>query len=256
MSKKWLLVIFVPLAIILLIAGAWYGLKLNKEKEVKDSFAKTLDMYPIKNLEDLYDKEGYRDENFDKNDKGTWVLYSEMAIKKDGGDLVVEGMVLNINRNNRESKGYYFKNYYNSDIDKYENGKKMNKYTVKMKDNHFYLTKNINDKKLENKIKNFKFFSQYANFKDLDKYKNGNISYNPEVPSYSAEYQLNNNDINVKQLREKYDIYTNKTPKLTMSGDGSLNGDSVGNKELEYIFVRNKKNIVKFSDSIDYKPSS
>ena len=82
MSKKWLLVIFVPLAIILLIAGAWYGLKLNKEKEVKDSFAKTLDMYPIKNLEDLYDKEGYRDENFDKNDKGTWVLYSEMAIKK------------------------------------------------------------------------------------------------------------------------------------------------------------------------------
>lgn len=41
-----------------------------------------------------------------------------------------------------------------------------------------------------------------------------------------------------------------------MSGDGSLNGDSVGNKELEYIFVRNKKNIVKFSDSIDYKPSS
>ena len=44
--------------------------------------------------------------------------------KKDGGDLVVEGMVLNINRNNRETKGYYFKNYYNSDIDKYENGKK------------------------------------------------------------------------------------------------------------------------------------
>ncbi|WGZ25897.1 Csa1 family protein, partial [Staphylococcus aureus] len=29
-------------------------------------------MYPIKNLEDLYDKEGYRDDQFDKNDKGTW----------------------------------------------------------------------------------------------------------------------------------------------------------------------------------------
>ncbi|WP_411858983.1 Csa1 family protein [Staphylococcus aureus] len=26
-------------------------------------------MYPIKNLEDLYDKEGYRDDQFDKNDK-------------------------------------------------------------------------------------------------------------------------------------------------------------------------------------------
>ena len=27
-------------------------------------------MYPIKNLEDLYDKEGYRDGEFEKGDKG------------------------------------------------------------------------------------------------------------------------------------------------------------------------------------------
>ncbi len=39
-------------------------------------------MYPIKNLEDLYDKEGYRDDEFDKNDKGTWTISSEMAIQK------------------------------------------------------------------------------------------------------------------------------------------------------------------------------
>ncbi|MBU7087344.1 Csa1 family protein, partial [Staphylococcus aureus] len=32
----------------------------SKEEQIKKSFAKTLDMYPIKNLEDLYDKEGYR----------------------------------------------------------------------------------------------------------------------------------------------------------------------------------------------------
>ena len=31
---------------------------------------KTLDMYPIKNLEDLYDKEGYRDGEFEKVTKG------------------------------------------------------------------------------------------------------------------------------------------------------------------------------------------
>ncbi|WP_187395856.1 Csa1 family protein, partial [Staphylococcus aureus] len=28
------------------------------------------------------------------------------------------------------------------------------------------------------------------------------ISYNPEVPSYSAKYQLTNDDYNVKQLRK------------------------------------------------------
>ena len=39
-------------------------------------------MYPIKNLEDLYDKEGFRDENFDKDDKGTWILNSQMSIQR------------------------------------------------------------------------------------------------------------------------------------------------------------------------------
>ena len=38
----------------------------SKEEQIKKSFAKTLDMYPIKNLEDLYDKEGYRDGEFKK----------------------------------------------------------------------------------------------------------------------------------------------------------------------------------------------
>ncbi|HDG6173426.1 TPA: Csa1 family protein, partial [Staphylococcus aureus] len=44
----------------------------SKEEQIKKSFAKTLDMYPIKNLENLYDKEGYRDGEFKKGDKGTW----------------------------------------------------------------------------------------------------------------------------------------------------------------------------------------
>ncbi|WP_262374771.1 tandem-type lipoprotein, partial [Staphylococcus aureus] len=29
--------------------------------------------YPTKNLEDFYDKEGFRDEEFEKGDKGTWI---------------------------------------------------------------------------------------------------------------------------------------------------------------------------------------
>ncbi|MGT2356852.1 Csa1 family protein [Staphylococcus aureus] len=53
-------------------------------------------MYPIKNLEDLYDKEGYRDDQFDKNDKGTWTISSEMAIQKKGEALNIKGMVLKL----------------------------------------------------------------------------------------------------------------------------------------------------------------
>ncbi|WP_255964280.1 Csa1 family protein, partial [Staphylococcus aureus] len=43
---------------------------------------KTLSMYPIKNLEDLYDKEGYRDDQFDKNDKGTWIVRSSGRLER------------------------------------------------------------------------------------------------------------------------------------------------------------------------------
>ena len=67
------------------------------------------------NLEDLYDKEGYRDEEFDKDDKGTWTLYSEMAIQRKGDDLETRGMVLKVNRNTRTSKGNYIINKISTD---------------------------------------------------------------------------------------------------------------------------------------------
>lgn len=49
----------------------------------------SLRMYPVKNLEGFYDKEGYRDEAFDKNDKGTWILLSEMVIKRKTDDKLI-----------------------------------------------------------------------------------------------------------------------------------------------------------------------
>ena len=61
------------------------------------------------------------------------------------------------------------------------------------------------------------------------------------MPSYSAQYQLNNNDNNVKQLRKRYDIPTNQAPKLLLKGDGDLKGSSVGHRDLEFTFVENKK---------------
>ena len=52
----------------------------SKEAQIKKSFAKTLDMYPIKNLEDLYDKEGYRDGEFKKVIKGRG-QYQQILLK-------------------------------------------------------------------------------------------------------------------------------------------------------------------------------
>ena len=59
----------ISLLILIIFVTSCGGNKImgdSKEEQIKKSFAKTLDMYPIKNLEDLYDKEGYRDGEFKK----------------------------------------------------------------------------------------------------------------------------------------------------------------------------------------------
>ncbi|HCV0555785.1 TPA: tandem-type lipoprotein [Staphylococcus aureus] len=237
-----------------LIISFTAGCGMGKEAEIKKSFEKTLSMYPIKNLEDLYDKEGYRDDQFDKKDKGTWIIRSEMAIQKKGEALNIKGMVLKLNRNTRSAKGFYYVNA----IKKDENGRPLDnqiEYPVKMVDNKIIPTKGIKDEKHKKEIENFKFFAQYGSFKDLSKYKDGDISYNPEVPSYSAKYQLTNDDYNVKQLRKRYNIPTNKAPKLLLKGTGNLKGSSVGYKDIEFTFVEKKGENIYFSDSLHLEPS-
>ncbi|KSZ61913.1 Csa1 family protein, partial [Staphylococcus epidermidis] len=79
--------------------------------------------------------------------------------------------------------------------------------------------------------------------------------YNPNVPSYSAKYQLSNNEYNVQQLRKRYEIPTKKAPKLLLKGDGDLKGSSVGSKNLEFTFIENKEENIYFTDSVLFSPS-
>ncbi|HDD0307863.1 TPA: tandem-type lipoprotein [Staphylococcus aureus] len=226
----------------------------SKDKQIKENFNKTLSLYPTKNLEDFYDKEGFRDEEFEKGDKGTWIIYSEMVIEPKGKNMETRGMVLYINRNTRTTKGNFIVNEITDDNDgrPIDNKKK---YPVKMEHNKIIPTKPLPNDKLKKEIENFKFFVQYGDFKDINDYKDGDISYNPNVPSYSAKYQLSNDDYNVKQLRKRYNIPTNKAPKLLLKGDGDLKGSSIGSKNLEFTFVENKEENIYFTDSVEFTPS-
>ncbi|WP_032603823.1 Csa1 family protein, partial [Staphylococcus epidermidis] len=87
--------ITIYISLLILVSGCGN----NKEAEIKQNFNKTLSMYPIKNLENFYDKEGFRDEEFDKDDKGTWIINSKMIVEPKGKDMEARGMVLHINRN-------------------------------------------------------------------------------------------------------------------------------------------------------------
>ncbi|HDF6116269.1 TPA: tandem-type lipoprotein [Staphylococcus aureus] len=226
----------------------------SKDKQIKENFNKILSLYPTKNLEDFYDKEGFRDEEFEKGDKGTWIIHSKMIIETNNSNMESRGMVLYINRNTRTTKGNFVVREITEDSKGYSHSKDT-KYPVKMEHNRIIPTKPIADDKLRKEIENFKFFVQYGDFKDINDYKDGDISYNPNVPSYSAKYQLSNDDYNVKQLRKRYNIPTNKAPKLLLKGDGDLKGSSVGSKNLEFTFVENKKENIYFTDSVQYTPS-
>ncbi|HDH1208573.1 TPA: tandem-type lipoprotein, partial [Staphylococcus aureus] len=232
-SKKLTLGICLVLLIILIVGYVIMTKTNGRNAQIKEAFNKTLNMYPTKNLEDFYDKEGFRDQEFDKRDKGTWIINSGMNIQLKGGALKSRAMVLYINRNTRTAKGYFLISETTEDKKGYVHNKDK-KYPVKMEHNRIIPTKHIKGEKLKKEIENFKFFVQYGNFKD---FKDGDISYNPNVPSYSANYQLNNDDYNVQQLRKRYDISTKRSPKLKLRGSGDLKGSSVGSKELEFNFI-------------------
>ncbi|ENM48776.1 tandem lipoprotein [Staphylococcus aureus M1224] len=253
-SKKLTLGICLVLLIILIV-GYVIMTKINsRSAQIKDTFNQTLKLYPTKNLEDFYDKEGFRDQEFEKGDKGNWIVDSEMVIELKDKKMESRSMVLYINRNTRTTKGNFIVRELWEDSKGYAQSKDT-KYPVKMEHNRIIPTKPIADDKLRKEIENFKFFVQYGDFKDINDYKDGDISYNPNVPSYSAKYQLSNNDYNVKQLRKRYDIPTKKAPKLLLKGDGDLKGSSIGHKNLEFIFIENKEENIYFTDSINFKPT-
>ncbi|AWR14630.1 hypothetical protein CSB71_2727 [Staphylococcus aureus] len=253
-SKKLMLGICLVLLIILIV-GYVIMTKINsRSAQIKDIFNQTLKLYPTKNLEDFYDKEGFRDQEFEKGDKGNWIVDSEMVIELKDKKMESRSMVLYINRNTRTTKGNFIVRELWEDSKGYAQSKDT-KYPVKMEHNRIIPTKPIADDKLRKEIENFKFFVQYGDFKDINDYKDGDISYNPNVPSYSAKYQLKNDDYNVKQLRKRYNIPTNKAPKLLLKGDGDLKGSSIGSKNLEFTFVENKEENIYFSDSINFKPT-
>ena len=104
------IIVFVSFLILTIFIGGcgFINKEDSKETEIKQNFNKMLNVYPTKNLEDFYDKEGYRDEEFEKRDKGTWIINSVMNIQKKGQAMESRGMVLYMNRNTRKTTGHFY----------------------------------------------------------------------------------------------------------------------------------------------------
>ena len=88
----------------------------------------------------------------------------------------------------------------------------------------------------------------------MKNYSNGDVSINENVPSYDAKFKMSNKDENVKQLRSRYNIPTDKAPVLKMHIDGNLKGSSVGYKSWKLTFQKVKSEL-SVVDSLNFQPA-
>ncbi|UJS27248.1 tandem-type lipoprotein [Macrococcoides canis] len=226
------------------------NITFTKDQKVEQAFEKHLSIYPVKSLEDFYDMEGFRDEEFEKDDKGTWVVssyFSEKASKKE--PLISRGLVLFINRNNKKVKGNYIVDKITPDL----KGNQSVEYPVEMKNNKIIPIGNM-PREIKEQIENYRFLVQDESIGDLSKLKRIKERYNEEMPLYTQTYELaKNNNIN-KWVQNKYSIDEKKT-ELYIEKSGELKGSSIGYLNFEISYNPRYKNHKYYSESVQYQPS-
>ncbi|MGV3223859.1 tandem-type lipoprotein [Staphylococcus hyicus] len=239
---------------LLIILGVMVSMSLlsscgmSTREKIESGLKEPLSVYPTKNLEDFYDKEGYRDSSFSKDDKGVWSVYTEISKLNKEGLLRMEGVMLYIDRNTRTSEGYYF--VYNESKDQRKNYKK--KYPLIMKNNQLSFKDTNTNEDIKRKVKDFKFFVQFGSLNDLGQYKDTDASYNSQAPNYLIYYNLSQKDHNLKQIQKHFDVKIGNNPKLDISGDGDFKSDTFKSNTINYTLDNNTDKY--FTSVVSYKP--
>ncbi|RXK18356.1 tandem-type lipoprotein [Macrococcus sp. DPC7161] len=237
-------------ATVMMIGTGCSNMALTTDQKVEQAFEKHLSIYPVKSLEDFYDMEGFRDGEFEKDDKGMWVLNSSISNQsEEDGPLITQGIVLYLDRNNNMGKGYYS---YTKFYEEFGKDEKIT-YKIEMKNNQIYLADKANND-VKQFVENFRFLVQDEKFNDLNKYKKINTTYTSNVPLYTSEYNLDkNNEIN-KWVQKQYNI-SEKDATLYLEGTGNLKGSSTGDFFFEIRYSKPKEKEQYFSESITYQPT-
>ncbi|AJC95084.1 tandem-type lipoprotein [Staphylococcus hyicus] len=225
------------------------GCSMSTREKIETGLKESLSVYPTKNLEDFYDKEGYRDSNFSKNDKGLWSIFTSVSRKDKEGLLRTESVILYIDRKTRTSEGYYF-----DEID----SKNFNKrYPIMMKNNKLILKDKNVEKRIKEKVENFKFLVQYGSFKNLGNYEEKNVIYNSEAPNYLISYKIKENDKNLKQIEKVFKVKGGKKSSFRIYGNSDLKSIPKASNKVMYIFEDNGyqsiSSVVKFKSRGDLK---
>ena len=246
MKRILAIILMIPICVIFYV-----DMKLAyNDTMIRQTFSHRLSKYPIKNLESFYDMEGPRNANFDKDDKGKWIISTAYFYGS-----TYEKIRLELDRNTRKAKGEYlihhtFRSKYGNPIDKEKT------YPIKMENNHLYYVGNKKEARkhpeIEKKIKNFKFFCQYGRFDHFEKYKRLDFSIRRHpLMYYILSFKVPNNNDNVKKIRKYYDLTDSKPTRLMITGDDNFVYQTVGANTLSYDFD-NQESV---QDSVDFIPT-
>ncbi|MGK0577989.1 Csa1 family protein [Macrococcus capreoli] len=195
--------------------------------------------------------EGFRDKEFDKDDKGTWIVSSYFAEQKDANHpLISKGVVLFLNRNDKTAKGNFIVNkiHTKNDIDETK------EYPVTVKDNKIIPIKNVT-KEIKEEIDKYRFLVQDESFDDLSKFKKIKSRHNEQMPLFTIDYQLNENN-NVNQWVQKHYKLQKRKAELYIEKTGNLEGSSVGDFKFEINYNNTKKDkLTYYTESIFFQPT-
>ncbi|QTQ07556.1 tandem-type lipoprotein [Macrococcoides canis] len=224
--------------------------KTALDKKVEKSFEKHLSIYPVKSLEDFYDMEGFRDGEFDKDDKGTWVLTSNIYHKKnENAPLISKGIVLYINKNTNITKGKVILKELQHSVNK----RNIKEYKINMKNNQLSLSENAPEE-IKDFLNEFQFLVEVEPFDRLSDYKKLNSSHNEELPFYTIDYLLpKDNNIN-KWLQNNYKL-SKENAVLRIEKTGDLKGTSLSELNIEIEYPKKDGGQSFYTESILFQPS-
>lgn len=237
-------IILISLFFLICMSACNRSTSYEHDIQIKKNIHDSLSIYPTKNLEDLYDIKGSRDSDFAKEDKGTWVVDTSIN-KNTKYSLHSEGAMLFINRNKKESKGYYYiSDYKEKDQDTEK------RYPVIFKNNKIHPINSNISKQVKNKIEQFQFLIQYTDINENIEKKRGKYFYNPNVSNFKGRYNLNEQDEILKAVKTQYNLDYDQAD-LLIKGSQEPSTKGISNKSIQISFNNNYY----ITDDLIYKPN-
>lgn len=213
--KKILLLLLGGVLFITAITGCSNMPNKKSKKEIESLFSDFTDMFPMKDLDFLYDKE--LTENIEEDEVGLWQLSSYLYTADN--DINKIGVNLSFDTKRKECYGNL---YITKKVGEDEEQKA---YPVYYKDSEILFVEESVNAEAKEALEDFKMLFELVDLNPdyLSSLKSTRHFYNHEVPLYGINYEIDENDENFKTIKKYYPklVPSKGSIKMKLEGDGT-----------------------------------